>query len=230
SRPKKEPDWIDPARVPLNGYPGYYITPSGVLYKGNRIRKSSIRKGKAVRIRIWQNGKYKFLGLATVLAEHFIPNPRKYPKIIFKDRDHHNCCVDNIAWVDGQTFVYYAGIYGKGVKKKILPREEAIKQCTNAYLKRYYQSLDEYWLHECWKDLEKNIRVYNWSDYRSECYLYFVDRAKRFSITGEPLGLVLLYMKGVRYKVHREISPYMPVAAVLKTDESLRFLINRKDY
>lgn len=23
-KPKRQPDWIDPARVPLNGYPGYY--------------------------------------------------------------------------------------------------------------------------------------------------------------------------------------------------------------
>lgn len=229
-RPKKQPDWIDPTRVPLKGYPSYYITPSGVLYKGNRIRKPSIRKGKAVRIRIWQNGGYKFLGLATVLAEHFIPNPRNYSKIIFKDRNRHNCCVENIAWVDGQTFIYYSGIYSKGIKKKVLLRDVAIKQCKNPYLLRYYQTLDEYWLHECWQELEKNITLYNWNDYRSECYLYFIDRAKRFSITGDPLGLMLLYMKGVRNKVREEISPYMPISAVKRSDESLRIIKARKDY
>jgi hypothetical protein len=28
-RPKRKPDWIDPERVPLQGYPGYYITKAG---------------------------------------------------------------------------------------------------------------------------------------------------------------------------------------------------------
>jgi hypothetical protein len=227
-KPRRQPDWIDPTRIPLNSYPGYYITANGVVYKKDRIIKPIIKKNKSLKVRIRQNGTDKFFGLAKLVAEHFILNPYHHNKIIFKDRNNHNCKADNIAWVDGETFIYYAGIH-VGMKKKILPREEAIKQCTNIYLHRYYATLDESWLHECWHELEKKITLINWHNYRSECYLYFIDRARRCSLLGDPLGLILQYMKGVRAKFYKEISPDMPVSLVLKTDESLRYIVRKEN-
>lgn len=227
-KPRREPDWIDPARVPLNGFPGYYITPAGVCYKGDKIMKPVVKKGKSLKVRIRQGGCDQSFGLAKLVAEHFVPKPGKGCRyIVFKDRNCRNCRSDNIAWVDGETFTYYCGIH-IGSKKQVLPREQAIQQCKDMYLRNYYQTLDESWLHECWNALEKKITLSDWKNYRSECYLYFFDRAKRFSILGNPLGLMLQYMKGVRAKLDKEISPYMPLDAVLKTDESLRVLKIRK--
>lgn len=223
-KPKREPDWIDPERVPLNGFPGYYITANAVVYRGSRIIKPVAKKNKSLKIRIRKGGGDRIFGLAKLVAEHFIAKPHShYHHIIFKDRNNHNCRVHNIAWVDGETFIYYCGIHS-GPKKIILPREEAIRGCTNIYLRRYYQTLDESWLHECWNELEKKITLENWNSYRSECYMYFFDRARRFSVLRNPLGLVLHYVKGVRAKLWKEISPAMPMRAVVRTDESLRNL------
>jgi hypothetical protein len=222
-RPKRKPDWIDPERVPLEGYPGYFLTPSGVLYKGDRICKPSVRKNKSTRVRIWQQGRYKFFGLAKLVAEHFIPNPKNHRYVIFKDRDNHNCHVSNIAWVDAETFTFYCGIHA-GAKKRVLPREEAIRRCTNMYLRAYYETLDESWLHDCWAEVEERIKLPDWDACKSDCYLYFIDRARRFSLLKDPVGLMVVHMKGVRAKIRKEISPDMPVMAVVRTDESLRRL------
>lgn len=132
-RPKRKPDWIDLARVPIEGYPGYYITPAGVIYKGDRIVKPVEKrdKSKSLKVRIRQGGTDKFFGLAKLVAEHFIQKPDKhYRYIIFKDRNNRNFRMDNIAWVDGETFIHYCGIHTGG-KKIVLPREEAIRRCKN---------------------------------------------------------------------------------------------------
>jgi hypothetical protein len=226
-RPRRQPDPIDPGRVPVQNFPGYYITANGVVYKENRIIKPVVKKGKSLKVRIRKENKYLFFGLAKLVAAHFIPNPKCHTKIIFKDRNNHHCSADNIAWVDGETFIYYSGIY-TGRKKKLLPREEAMQACRDIYLRRYYATLDESWLHECWHELEKKITLANWHHYRAECFLYFFDRARRCSILGNPLGLILLYVKGVRANFYKEISPDMSIPIVVKTDECLRRIINRE--
>lgn len=225
-RPRREPDWIDPDRIPMIGHPGYYITAMGVVYKGDRIVKPVAKKGKSLKIRIRKAGIDQFMGLATQVAIHFLPNPRRLRYIIFKDRDNHNCRASNIAWVDGETFIYYCGI-NKGGKKLVLPREEAIRRCTDVYLRNYYKTLDESWLHECWQIIEKRAKFPDWDSCRSECYLYFIDRAQRFSLLRDPVGLLIAYMKAVRVKLKQEISLNMSNAVVRRTDESLRILKSR---
>ncbi|MEO9022804.1 MAG: hypothetical protein ABI237_18140 [Ginsengibacter sp.] len=222
-RQKRKLDWIDPERVPLQGYPGYYITKAGVVYKKDRIIKPVVKKDTSLKVRIRQGGSDKFFGLAKLVAAHFISNPRNHRYVIFKDRDNHNCHVSNIAWVDAETFTFYCGIH-VGAKKRVLPREEAIRRCTNIYLRTYYETLDESWLHDCWAEVEERIKLPDWDACKSDCYIYFIDRARRFSLIKDPVGLMLLYMKGVRAKIREELSPYMPVAKVRKTDESLRNL------
>jgi len=227
-RPKRKPDWIDPERVRLQGYPGYYITPSGVMYKKDRIIKPVVKKGTSLKVRIRYGGRDSFFGLAKLVAAHFIPNPKNHRYVIFKDRDNHNCHVSNIAWVDAETFTFYCGIH-VGAKKRVLSREEAIRRCTNIYLRAYYETLDESWLHDCWAEVEERIKLPDWDACKSDCYMYFIDRARRFSLLKDPVGLMVIYMRGVRAKIRKEISPNMPVAAVRKTDESLRYL-SKMDY
>lgn len=219
---KKEPDWIDPERVPVKNYEGYFITQNGVFYHNNRIISPSRRKGRSLKVRAkLMYGAYRYFGLATLVAEHFLPNPNKYKHIIFKDRNNHNCNVENIAWVDSETFIYYCGII-QGMKKRVFTPEEALTKATDVYLRKYYKTLDESWIMECWSNIETRITMHDWNECRSECYLYFMDRARRFSILKDPLGLVLFYSKGVRSRLRKEVSAYMPYKKIVQNDESLR--------
>lgn len=217
----RQPVQLHPGSVPVTGYPGYFISPDGTVYKGNRIIKPNLKKGKSPKVRLRKESRQYTLGLATLLANHFIPNPRRHRYIIFKDRNNNNCTIENIAWVDAQTFIYYCGILA-GRSKVVLQREEAAKVCTCPLLKRYYKTLDTYWLDECWKEIQKRIHVRDWPQLAAECYLYFIDRVKRFSLLRDPVGLLLFYMKGLRVKLKKEISPNIPVKLLLSTDESLR--------
>ena len=97
--------------------------------------------------------------------------------------------------MDGETFIFYYGLH-KGGKKKAGNREEAICTCTDSYLNEYYKILEENWLKQCWMGMEKKINLPDWKYFRSESYLYFMDRARRFSILKNPLGLLLAHIKG----------------------------------
>jgi hypothetical protein len=221
---EKPPVWIDPERVEIQDMPGYYISPSGLVYRGDQLIKPCYRKGRApiVKFRIKDSPpSYRYFGLASLIATHFIPNPRQYRYIIFKDRNSQNCVEGNIAWVDAETFTYYCTGH-KGGKKLVLDRENAIRKCADEHLKMYYKTLDEYWLHECWKKVEKTIMVKNWEAYRAECYLYFLDRAKRFSLLNNPTGMLVFHIRGLHQKLRNEISPDIPFAKLLRSDESLR--------
>lgn len=227
--PKKEPLFIDPDRVPVEGYPNFFITPTGTIYRGNRIIKPSDKKGHSLKARLWvkKNGErvHSWPGLATLIAQHFIPNPKGHKYIIFKDRNNRNCVRDNIAWVDGETFAWYSGITKQrlgGRKKIVLEREEAIKKCTNIYLKEYYKTGDEEWLKYCWEEMEKKVVHAHWAAHRSDLYLYFFDRAKRFSILGSPLGLLLSHLKSLLAGAYKEFSPHLPTKLLMQTDISLR--------
>ncbi len=224
---KQKPEvWIDPERVELPDFPGHYISPTGRVYCGDRLIRPNCRGGQASVIRIRINDSVRWLGLATLVAQHFVPNPRGCKRIIFKDRNNQHCAASNIAWVDQETYTFYSTAK-KGRKKLVIDRHEAIRQCTDEHLKMYYKTLDEYWLHECWKEVEKDIMVANWEEFRSDCYIYFLDRAQRFSILRKPVGLLALHVRGLREKLRKEISPDIPLRQLISTDESLRFI---KDY
>ena len=232
----QEPVWIDPERVAVEGFPDYYISPKGILYKGNKIVKPSLKKGKSPKAKLrlpeWPRGQYKWWGMASLVATYFIPNPRHYKHVIFKDRDNQNCTAENIAWVDGETFVFYSGMNRPEVQKRriVLDRYEAAAVCTDFNLKKYYETLDEVWLEQCWAEVEKAMRDFiNWKHYRSETYLYFIDRVKRFSITGNAVGLLRVHMKATRKKLQQEISDYLPVGKLMQTDESMRTLKHADD-
>lgn len=221
--PKEKPVYyIDPERVPLTGIPGYYITPAGKLYKENgKEVKPNIQGRRAPNVRIRLNGYTYSFGLATLVAEQFVPNPRRHKRIIFKDRNNQNCNATNLAWVDEQTFIYYCGLLGK-TNKIQNERNYAIKHCKDPWLRKYYQTQDHYWLHECWKHIDKAIFMPGWEELKSEAYLYFVDRAQRFSILKQPTLLIASYAKGLRLKQLQEISPEITLSALLRTDETLR--------
>lgn len=227
-KPPKPPVWLDPERVPVENFPGYFVSPSGLVYHFNRMIKPLLRQGKSLTVKLHPpgalRGYYRTMGLGTLVANHFVPNRRCLKHLIFKDRDRMNCHKDNLAWVDGETWAFYCGLYNyhTGRKKIVLERQEAIAKCTDELLKRYYVTLDESWIQEAWKKIEDQVNGYDWDQHHSECYMYFVDRAKRFSILRNATGLIIMYMQGRRIEARKEISPDIPLGLLVQTDESLR--------
>ncbi len=228
---RKQKPVIDLGGVPVNDFPGYFITRDGVVYRQDRILAHMKGNRGCLRVKLrypTEKKEYMRAGLATLVAEHFVPNPRKYKHVIFKDRDKLNCHADNLAWVDGETFMCWSGAskYNKdGLRKKRIDRAEAIRRCEDPCLKRYYETQDEYYMQEVWKDVDRratqrNIR--NWEELRTETYLYFVDRCQRCSFLFDPLPILLLNLRGLRQKLRQEISPGLPEHKRWQTDETLR--------
>lgn len=124
--------------------------------------------------------------------------------------------------------MYYCGLHKNG-NKICNEREYAIQNCKDPWLKKYYETEDLYWLHECWKQIDKSMLMQDWDELKSETYLYFVDRAERFSILHRPAALMACYAKGLKLKQWQELSPEITWSAFVGTDESLRNWSGRGD-
>jgi hypothetical protein len=224
-------DELQMAEVP--GFPGYFIRSDGkAFFADGREKTISCKKGRSAKLIIRVNYKMYTLGFATLIAEAFIPNPWKHTLVIFKNRNHHNCHKNNIAWVDNETYNYYCtlGKRGnlKGRPKIYINRDEAIKTCTDQNLKNYYTTMDERWIEIAWNEVDKKLsEIYYWREVKSEVYLYFIDRVKRFSILGTPKALMYIFAKYQHFNQRKTISPSIPAKHILQIDESLR-TINRR--
>lgn len=218
-------------RYEIPGFPGYSIAPDGTAYKDGIPKVISCKKGRSAKLVIRQNKKMYTLGMATLVAEAFLPNPFGYRHVIFKDRNHHNCAKDNIAWVDAETYFYYCCPTAKRGRPKIhVEREVAIKKATDEKIRNYYLTLDEYWLTEAFKDVHREMSQFQfWPEVMSAVYEHFMDRAKRFSILGKGPALMWYYAKAEVIKLGRTISPRLPMKRLLQTDESMR-IIGGEDY
>lgn len=228
-RPKTNKVERHPYSMPIQDFPGFYIAPDGTVYKGNRVIKPQCTAGRSIKVSLRVEGVVPKLsqvfGLAKLVARHFVPNPKRYKYVVFKDRNNRNCHRDNIAWVDGETFMWYSGLLqNPGRKKKmVLTQEEALQRCTHTPLLHYYKTLDESWLADVWSEIDAALgdKSY-WKHYKSECYIYFMDRVKRFSILRNPLWLMRWYVKILHIVRRKEISDAMPIKLVVGTDECLR--------
>lgn len=210
--------------VPLQGFPEFSISPDGKVYKNGKPKAILRKKGKSPKVQLTVNKRLYTFGLAKLIAQHFIPNPRKYTHVIFKDRDKTNCQKDNIAWVSGEVFLQYSyPDWHKGMKKKVYTREYAIERCKFLLIRAYYRTLNEQYIEEAWNYVCKRYEnFYFWPDVMAECYIYFIDRIKRFSLFGDPAGLLWMYCKKIRSDLRKEISSKLPKSKLLLTDESLR--------
>lgn len=216
----------------IPGFPGYEIKYDGRVFKYGKEKIVSCKKGRSAKVVIMVNHKMYTLGLATLIADAFIPNPFKFTRIIFKNRNHHNCHADNIAWVDDETYFYYCckGVIKRGRPKIFIERNEAIRLCSDENLRNYYISLDELWLQEAWNEIEKDFSQFDyWPEVKTEIYLYFIERCKRFSILHKPTAILYYRMRGEYLNQKKEISCRLPLKKLLQTDESLR-IIGRENY
>lgn len=211
----------------IPGFPGYAIRSDGKVFKHGIEKVVSCKKGRSAKVIIRVNRKMYTLGLATLIADAFIPNPFRFTRIIFKDRNHHNCNRNNIAWVDEETYFYYCckGVLKRGRPKIYIEREQAIKLCTDFNLRKYYITLDEEWLQEAWEKIDQDFSQFPyWPEVKTETFLYFVDRCQRFSILFKPSALLYYRIRGLYLDIKKEISPRLPLKKLIKSDESLRII------
>lgn len=216
---------VEIVELKAQGFPGYFVTSDGRAFRGGKEIAINPKGRKAPILRLQKDRRRYYFGFAWLVASYFVPNPKRHRHTIFKDGNNENCNAANLAWVDGETFLEYCcgPIWRKGGKKLILDREDAISRCKDTDMKSYYRTLDDYWLNVCWEKVESFYRKFLWwDDIKSECYLYFVDRAKRFSILWSPTAMLWYFAKGERMKLFKEISPDMSKAIAVKYDETLR--------
>lgn len=196
----------------IPGHPEYFITAVGEVYKQDRhkglIRLRTFIVRNTPQCIVGPKGKRKKFGLLKLVATVYeVPNPNNYEHVILKDFDRTNICPENLVWVSGEVFfLYCCKMKGGHIGRQplVYKREESIKKCRDEYVRQYYKTLDESWLHEAWNRLEKNIYTYRWREIKAECYLYFLDRARRFSILDDPKGMILLYAKTARENYVKE--------------------------
>jgi hypothetical protein len=211
---------VELAEIP--GFPRYTFNSNGEVFKDGIPKVVSCKPGRSAKVIIRINRKMYTLGLAKLIAERFIPNPYKYKRLIFKDRNHHNCTKDNIAWVDEETFFFYC-CPTREHRRIVHTQEYAIENAKDIELKHYYMTLDEFWIGEVWKKVNHELSKFSfWPQVMSVVYLYFIDRVKRFSILGNPAALMWYYAKYEFLKQKKEISPYLPYKKLMQSDESLR--------
>lgn len=88
---------------PIKNFPGYYITKDGTVY--------SELSGKLKPMKSWLDGKklYLMVGLSKngkvykklvhrLVAEAYIPNPKKLPEVNHKDKNTQNPKSSNLEW------------------------------------------------------------------------------------------------------------------------------------
>ena len=139
--------------------------------------------------------KGKKIGVASIIANKYVKNPKGLPRLIFKDNNPLNCASDNLCWVSNEIFYLNTKVkhpekcpMGKGMKPMCERVEVAISKAKDADIKRYYETKDERILHEVWNRVNSEIKLYNWHLVSSECYLYFIDRCQRNSFFGNPIA------------------------------------------
>jgi hypothetical protein len=214
--------------VSVPGFPGYFIRSDGkAFFADGKEKIISCKKGRSAKLVIRLQYKMYTLGFATLIAKAFVPNPWEYTLVIFKDRNHHNCHKDNIAWVDNETYNFYCTLGKRGSKgrpKIFIERERAIALCTDENLRNYYSTLDETWAAAAWKEIDIGLSSLRyWKEVKGQVYLYFNDRISRFSILGTPRGLLYIYAK-YQYLSQRKTLNHSPkISDILKIDESLRW-------
>ena len=139
--------------------------------------------------------KGKKIAVATIIANKYVPNPKGYTRLIFKDDNPLNCKAENICWVSNEIFYLNTKVknpdkcpMGKGRPLWVEPIDIAISKAKDTELKKYYETKDESILHDIWNKVNAEIQIHNWHLVSSECYLYFIDRCQRNSFFGNPIA------------------------------------------
>ena len=69
--------------------------------KEKNIAHTKNRSDNQYYANLWVKGERKRIGVHRIIASNFVPNPKKYNLIKFKDGDKSNVNASNLVWVKG---------------------------------------------------------------------------------------------------------------------------------
>lgn len=116
-------------RKQVPGYANCFVTPEGEVYNNGILKVPIIKGNKAPKVRLQENGIAKEYGLATLVAQLFVPNPYQYTKVICKDGNNRNCYSSNLLWVCNREYVRHSLFPGKPLEtihQKQTPKTKAV--------------------------------------------------------------------------------------------------------
>jgi hypothetical protein len=181
-------------------YPNYFISKRGEVWNEKGVKLTNqIKVNKKTgrkQIRVTLNS--KSVGLATIIATEFVQQPNGYNKVYFKDNDPTNCNCENLCWLNNELFYISTKIkspncpMGKGMKKIFGDAKVNAAKVKCEFLKKYYLSGNEKYLQQCWDNIDSQMKIKGWDEVKSECYIYFIDRCKRKSLTGNPIAYMII--------------------------------------
>lgn len=137
--------------VKVDKYENYEISNFGRIKNtstGKYINGFSRKTSKTKEVRLYrENG--KSLGITTfrLVALHFVDNPKGFKNCIPKDRNWSNAKADNIAWVDGDTWIYFCGLNQPDTKKRDKTIDQSIALLDGkineiTLIKEFYETKD----------------------------------------------------------------------------------------
>ena len=100
-------------------------------YLPERILSGSLYSNGYIVVKLRYNGMLKRTSIHRLVAEHFIPNPNKYPCINHKDENKRNNKVENLEWCSQK----YNSNYGTGNQRR-----------RKTYKKKYSKKIRQYTL------------------------------------------------------------------------------------
>ena len=117
-------------KIPIPGFPHYYITPTGDVYNKDGKKLSPYQNAKGYRkVDLMTDGQRSKQLVHRLVARAYIPNPLGLPMINHKDENPSNNCVDNLEWCDAK----YNANYGSHLQRisearKGIPCSEEVKR------------------------------------------------------------------------------------------------------
>ena len=175
---------------------GYIFCSDGRVFKGDKevtYYKSKSRGKTYLRVRL--NGKRFYL--ASLICELF--NGKTERNLIFKDRNTLNVNANNLMFVNDKAYCIYSKWQNvdQGRPKIKYCQTKAVLMCKCNYLREYYKTLNIEFIYKSWD----KIKFCFPEIIRDDLFDYFLDRALRNSIIGNPKGLMMMYKKGLMFKI-----------------------------
>lgn len=115
----------------IEGASNYFVSEKGEvksIAKGKeRILKPYKSTNRCYMVNIYyDDGSHRFRTVHRLVAEAFIPNPKKLPQINHKDENRANNSISNLEWCDGK----YNSNYGTGHARQTMACSKPVIQYT----------------------------------------------------------------------------------------------------
>lgn len=123
----------------IPGYEGLYrISNTGrvlVLASGEFLTQRKNKDGY-LRVKLWANGKRRFMYVQRLVAVAFVPNPDKLPEVNHKDERKNNNCAENLEWCTH----HYNMNYGTRTTRAAITRSRPVVQIKGGVVVKRWES------------------------------------------------------------------------------------------